>query len=77
MLNQRCSAAAEQMCPSEELCPKSNRSLMNALGKHSDRQGVEDVLNEIIYQNTLEMMHVQGGTAHKTSAEVAKMQSAF
>lgn len=50
---------------------------MNALGKHSDRQGVEDVLNEIIYQNTLEMMHVQGGTAHKTSAEVAKMQSAF
>lgn len=58
---------------------------MNALGKHSDRQGVEDVLNDIIYQNTLEMMHVQGGTAHKkvlckggeNAKCLLKMQSAF
>lgn len=64
MLNQRPSAAAEQMRPSEELCPKSNWSLTNALRNHSDKQGVDE-LNSIIYQNTLEMMHVQGETAHK------------
>lgn len=64
MLNQRPSAAAEQMRPSEALCPKSNWSLTNALRNHSDKQGVDE-LNSIIYQNTLEMMHVQGETAHK------------
>lgn len=64
MLNQRPSAATKQMRPSEELCPKSNWSLTNALRNHSDKQGVDE-LNSIIYQNTLEMMHVQGETAHK------------
>ena len=39
MLNQRHSAAAEQMHPSEELHSKSHWSLMNALRNHSNKQG--------------------------------------
>lgn len=38
---------------------------MSALRNDSDKQGIGDVLNYIIYQNMLEMMHVQGGKAHK------------
>lgn len=66
------------MCLSEELHPKSNWSLMSALRNDSDKQGMGDVLNYIIYQNTLEIMHVQGGKAHKKDlCKGGKMQSAF
>lgn len=51
---------------------------MSALRNDSDKQGIGDVLNYIIYQNTLEMMHVQGGKAHKKElCKGAEMQSAF
>lgn len=51
---------------------------MSALRNDSDKQGRGDVLNYIIYQNTLEMMHVQGGKAHKKDlCKGGKMQSAF
>lgn len=51
---------------------------MSALRNDSDKQGIGEVLNHIIYQNTLEMMHVQGGKAHKKDlCKGGKMQSAF
>lgn len=51
---------------------------MSALRNDSDKQGIGDVLNYIVYQNTLEIMHVQGGKAHKKNlCEGGKMQSAF
>lgn len=51
---------------------------MSALRNDSDKQGIGDVLNYIIYQNTLEMMHVQGGKAHKKElCKGGEMQSAF
>lgn len=51
---------------------------MSALRNDSDKQGRGDVLNYIIYQNTLEMMRVQGGKAHKKDlCKGGKMQSAF